>query len=175
MTLTHRDKRAIKLTAVIAAVILLHHFVFDPWFSHWTTVKNQLAAETTKLQKVDPTSPASIAKQIAREKSVPAFTMPVSEEKQRLLFEEKLNQQLKKISIKAERMSFLGGKKKAANGYQMLKLQTTCKCKFKQVMQLLLALSENPYLVGVEEFRMEMDKSKGDQVNLVFTVSTYAL
>ena len=41
------------------------------------------------------------------------------------------------------------------------------------MLDLLANLKENPYLVGVEELRMRIDKKKPQEVDLDLTVSTF--
>jgi hypothetical protein len=58
-------------------------------------------------------------------------------------------------------------------GYKLLRLKCSAKCKFGQVLDLLVNLKENPYLVGVEEMRIKCDPKKPQEVQLDLTVSTF--
>ena len=42
-----------------------------------------------------------------------------------------------------------------------------------QALDLLAKLNENPYLVGIEEFRLKIDPKKRSEVELNITVSTF--
>ena len=57
--------------------------------------------------------------------------------------------------------------------YRLLRLKCHAKCEFRQVLDLLAGLKENPYLVGVEEFKIECGREKRQEVELDLTVSTF--
>ena len=101
--------------------------------------------------------------------------MPQDQEKQKFLFRDKLSEQLKKAGIKAKPLKVLAvSKSKRVDGYQVLRLQCKgAKCKFDQMIDLLANLKENPYLVGIDEFRVRCDEKDRQQVEFDLTVSTF--
>jgi hypothetical protein len=52
-------------------------------------------------------------------------------------------------------------------------LKCSAKCRFGQALDLLADLKDNPYLAGIEEFKMECDQKKRQDVKLDITVSTF--
>ena len=101
--------------------------------------------------------------------------MPEKEEVQKFLFRDKFNEQLKKAGIKSEPLQILRAAKSPVAGYKLLRLKCSAKCKFGQALDLLANLKENPYLVGIEEFKIECDQKKRQDVKLDITVSTFVL
>ena len=57
-------------------------------------------------------------------------------------------------------------------GYKQLLLVCKAKCRFSQALDLLARLNENPYLVGIEEFKIKVDPKKRTEVELNLTIST---
>jgi len=167
--LSQRDKRALKIGAVCVAATLVFAFATD-WFGHWVEVRKSLALKRAKLEaiRVDKT------KQEGLLSIVPVFEMPQEEEEQKFLFREKFNKQLKKAGIKGEPIRVLRARKpQRGTGYKLLCLQCRGKCNFGQVLDLLAALRENPYLVGIEELKIECDPKKRQEFKLDLTVSTF--
>jgi len=168
--LSQRDKRAVKIGAVCAVAVLMLVFAAK-WFDHWAQVSKSLATARDELEVIRPPK----AKQEGLLSIVPVLEMPQSEEKQKLLFRDKFNEQLKKAGIKSEPLQFLSSKKsKGQVGYKILRLRCRCKGNFGQMLDLLADLNKNPYLVGIEEFRIRCNEKKRDQIELDLTVSTFA-
>lgn len=169
--LSDSERRTVKIGAVCAVVILVFTFG-TKWYDHWSEVTESLKATREKLDAIG----LDETKQKALLSIVPAFEMPRAEEQQKFLFRDKFNEQLKKAGIKSEPLEVLAlGKKKGE--YRLLRLKCTGKGRFGQVLDLLANLKENPYLVGVEEMRIECDPKKPQnqrqEVDLELTVSTF--
>jgi hypothetical protein len=103
---------------------------------------------------------------------VPVFTMPVEEEEQRILFRDEFSKQLKKAGIKNEPLQIQARTRSPLAGYKQLLLVCKAKCRSSQALDLLVRLNENPYLVGIEEFKIKVDPKKRTEVELNLTVST---
>jgi len=176
LQINQRNKTAMKIGGICAAVILLFNYVFCPWFSHWERVKAELAGEKTKLELIETDrSAARAAKHAALTAAVPVFEMPQSEDKQRLIFESKFIDQAKKTGIQFKSVNYHAPKKtKNAIGYKLLHLQCRGKCKFDQLTNLLAGLNENPHFVGIEELQIKCNEKKRSEMDLVLTVSTFA-
>lgn len=166
--LSQREKRTIKIGAVCAVVILLMMFG-TTWFERWDRAKTSLEQMQAKLDLID----VGKAEQAGLMSIVPTFEMPQSEEKQKFLFRDKFNEQLKKAGIKSEPLQISPVRRSPQAGYKLLRLKATGKAKFGQVLDLLAKLKENPYLVGIEEMRIECDAKKREEVELELTVSTF--
>lgn len=168
--LTEKDIRALKLGAVGAALILL--FVLgSKWHDRWAAAKTKDAALKAKLNVID----IDKIKQAGLTSIVPAFEMPTVEDEQSFLFRDKLSEQFKKAGIKNKPLQVQASRKSPRPGYNLLLIKCSAKCSFSQMLDLLSRLNENPYLVGIEEFRIKkVDPKKPQELELDLTVSTLA-
>jgi len=167
--LSAKDIRTLKIGAIGAVVILL--FVFgSKWRTRWAQARARGAALEAKLDAID----VDKAKQAGLMAIVPVFEMPRAEDEQKFLFRDKLTEQLNKAGIRNDPLQLQPAKKSSQPGYNLLLVKCTAKCRFSQALDLLARLNENPYLVGIEEFRIKVDPKKREEVDLGFTVSTLA-
>jgi hypothetical protein len=166
--LSEKDIRALKLGAIGAAAILLF-VIGSKWYEHWDKARTDVKVLKAKLKDID----INETKRRGLMALVPAFEMPVEEQEQQFLFRDEFNGQLKKAGIKNDPLKIIPNRKAPVSGYKSLYLSCTAKCKFTQALDLLARLNENPYLVGVEEFRMKIDPKKRSEVELDITVSTF--
>lgn len=166
--LNEKDIRALKLGAIATAAIVLF-LIGSKWYEHWDKARTEVKVLKTKLKDID----ISETKRRGLMAKVPAFEMPVEEEQQQFKFRDEFNNQLKKAGIKNDPLQIISNRKSPISGYKSLYLSCTAKCKFSQALDLLAKLNENPYLVGVEEFRMKIDPKKRSEVELDITVSTF--
>lgn len=167
--LSKKDIRALKFGAIGAVVILV--FVFgSAGHERWTKAKTNGAVLKSKLNIIN----VDKAKQAGLMSIVPVFEMPQVEEEQRFLFRDKLSEQLKKAGIRNKPLQIQAGRKSPQSGYKLLLVKCNATCKFTQVLDFLARLNENPYLVGIEELKIKCDPKKRGEVELDFTVSTFA-
>ena len=166
--LSQKDIRALKIGGVCVIAIVV--FVFaTKWLEHWAQARKSLAEVHAKLEDIS----VDKAKQAGLFSIVPVFEMPQAEQEQKFLFRDKLNEQLKKAGIKSKPLQVLPARKSQKAGYKLLHLKCSAKCKFGQVLDLLASLKENPYLVGIEEMKIQCDPKKRQEVELDLTVSTF--
>ena len=167
--LSPRDRRALRVLGVFVAALVVFLFVTN-WFGHWVGVRKSLAEVKAEMELINP----SETKQDGLLSIVPVFEMPEIEERQKFLFREKFNEQLKKAGIKNEPLQVLAVVKLQGRAdYKLLRLKCRGKCQFGQALDLLAVLKENPYLVGIEEFKIECDPKKRQEVEMDLTVSTF--
>lgn len=167
--LSKKDIRALKFGAIGAAVIIV--FVFgSAGHDRWTKAKANAAVIRTKLDTID----VDKARQEGLMSIVPVFEMPQVEEEQKFLFRDKLSEQLRRAGIKNKPLQVQTGRKSPVSGYKQLLVKCSATCQFTQVLDFLARLNENPYLVGIEEFKIKCDPKKRGEVDLDFTVSTFA-
>ncbi len=167
--LSQRDKRALKLGAVFIAAVLV--FVFaTAWLEHWTQVRESLVVARADLRIISPNK----AKQEGLLTIVPVFEMPEKQEEHKFLFRDKFNEQLKQAGIKSGPVQLSAGKSSRQDGYMLLRLKCSAKCKFDQVLDLLGELKNNPYLVSIEQLNIKCDPKNRQEVELNLTVSTFA-
>ncbi len=162
------------LGAVAAGAI----FVFtygSKGYDRWSQARATLAAAQRKLSDVE----TDRNRQAALAALVPVFEAPQVEDKQKFLFRDKLHEQLKKAGINTEPLQFLPARKPRGASYKVLKIKCKGKCKLGQLLDFLANLKENPYLVGVEELRIQCDmkeppeKRKDKEIEIDLTVSTF--
>jgi len=110
---------------------------------------------------------------------VPVCETPEVEDKQKFLFRDRLHEQLKKAGVNTEPLQFLPVRKPKGLSYKVLKIKCKGKCKLDQLLDFLANLNENPYLVGVEELRIQCDtkeppeRRKDKEIQIDLTVSTF--
>ena len=167
--LTEKDIRAIKLGAIGAAVILLFVLASE-WRDRWAAAKTKGAELEAKLSEID----VDKAKQAGLTSIVPVFEMPQVEDEQSFLLRDKLSEQFKRAGIKNKPLQVQTSRKSPRPGYNLLLVKCSATCRFSQVLDLLARLNENPYLVGIEEFKIKVDPKKRQEVDLDLTVSTFA-
>jgi len=159
--------------AIAAVAIVALKFGLDG-LDRWHAVRTSLNAAREKLDDItiDETKQAGLLS------IVPVAEMPALEEKQKFLFRDRLHEQLKKAGIKTEPLTILASRKKAGIPYKVLRVKCSGKCQFEQLLDFLAALPENPYLVGIEELRVDCDATqppdKRKEVEIDLTVSTFA-
>ena len=167
MKLSAKDIRALKL-GVLAIIGFGLLGVGSKWFGHWEQVRIEGSVLKSKLKAID----VGEVKQRGLLALVPAFEKPVAAEEQQYLFRDAFNKQLKEAGIKNEPLQIQENRRAPVSGYRSLHLVCKAKCKFSQALDLLAKLNENPYLVGVEEFRIRVDPKKRTEVEMDLTVST---
>jgi hypothetical protein len=166
--LNEKEKRTLKFGAV-CAIAIVGFALATEWLGHWKKMRNSRAGIENKLEAIN----ISETKRAGLISIVPAFEMPEKEETQKFLFRDKFNEQLKKAGIKSEPLQVLSPIKSPMAGYKLLRLKCSAKCKFGQALDLLARLKENPYLVGIEELKIECDQKKRQEVKLDLTISTF--
>jgi hypothetical protein len=170
--LTSREKRMLQLGAVSAVAILV--FTFGPkWLGGWSEARAALATARGRLGEVK----ADRARKAGLSAIVPVFETPQPEEKQMVLFRDRLHEQLKKAGVNTEPLQVIATRKIVGLPYKSLKIKCKGKCKFDQLLDFLAVLRENPYLVAVEELKVQCDMKgppeKRKQVEIDLTVSTF--
>ncbi|MCD4830464.1 MAG: hypothetical protein K8R02_01500 [Anaerohalosphaeraceae bacterium] len=168
--LNPRDARAMKL-GIIGAIAILCFVFLSNWAEHWGQVKKDIAVKQELLDSLN----VSEAKRIGLMSIVPVFEMPVVRQEQEFLFRDNFKKQLDKAGIKAEPLQILSaGKSNYKGGYRKVFLKCKAsKCKFEQIADLLGGLKENPYLAGLEEFKIKGNTKQPDQFEFLLTVSTF--
>lgn len=166
--LSEKDIRAIKL-GVAATIAIILFLIGSKWYEHWDKVRIEGQVLKAKLSDID----ISETKRKGLMAIVPTFKMPVEEEEQQFLFRNEFNEQLKKAGIKNDPLKIIANRKAPITGYKSLHISCSAKCKYTQALDLLANLKANPYLVGVEEFKIKVDPKKRSEVELDITVSTF--
>jgi hypothetical protein len=167
--LSQKDIRALKMGAVGVAAIIVFIFALDV-HERWNTAKQKSLTLQKQLDNID----LNKAKRSGLTSIVPVFQMPIVQEKQRYLFRDKLNEQLRNARINSLPLQDVPGGKSPVTGYELLRLKCSATCNIDQVFNLLADLKNNPYLVGVEEMRIKKDAKNRQKFDFDLTVSTLA-
>lgn len=173
-SMNKRDRRAIMIGMVSVLAVLLYVYVLEPGLDAWQIVRADIERLQSKMESLDTSgNAAAAAQQAALLKKVPAFVPPQIEDKQRLLFRSTLSEQLKKVGLPINRLTYQKKRKSnTTDGLKPLYLEYKGQGKFDQVMGLLSGLNENPYLLSVEEFKLTAGKKKREEMELVMKLAT---
>jgi hypothetical protein len=168
ITINEKDKRALKFGGICALAIIMF-WLTTKWLDHWGVIRQSLADAKKELAAISP----SEAKQAGLLSIVPVFEIPKDEEKQKFLFRDKLDEQIKMARIKSKPLQILPAGKPVYKEYKMLRVKSDAKCRFTQMLDLLANLKENPYLVGIEEIKIKRDAKNKQEVEMDLAVSTF--
>jgi hypothetical protein len=117
------------------AIIAIPAFTFgSKWIDDWRRVRGSVASAQARLKDLE----INEAQQAGLLSIVPACEPPQEEEVQKLLFRDKLHEQLKKAGVNTEPLQFLPIRK--VKDHKILKIQCKGKCKFDQLLDLLASL-----------------------------------
>ena len=166
--LSQKDIRTLKYGVICAAGILVF-WVGSKVFDRLKEAQTSTTLLNNKLELID----VDKAKQSGLVSIVPKFEMPIEEEDQKFLFVDKLTEQFKKAGIKNQPLQVASKTTSKKDGYQLLRMKCSATCRLTQALDLLANLKDNPYLVGIEELRLRIDKKKPQEVAMDLTVSTF--
>jgi hypothetical protein len=168
--LNERERHILIGGVLIGLAIVV--FNFGPGMArHWRQVRADLAVLESKLKDLPDAKQRTALLAV-----VPVLEIPQPEDKQKFLFLDRLREQLNKAGINnTEPLSFLGTRRKVGS-YKTLCIKCKARCKLDQLLDLLVSLKENQYLMGVEELKIQCDMKqppeKRQEVDVDLTVST---
>jgi len=166
--LNQREKRTVKFGVVCAVAVIGFAFATDI-LGRWKAARSKTDNIDIRLKAINLTE----AERARLMSIVPVFEMPEKEEVQKFLFRDKFNEQLKNAGIRSEPLQIIPAPKSPVAGYGQLRLKCSANCRFGQALDLLADLKDNPYLAGIEEFKIECDQKKRQEVKLNITVTTF--
>jgi len=167
--LNEKDKRTIKLGGIGAAALIVLIFGAQG-YSNWSNKKTDYSIKSRNLESLNITETAH-ARMLS---AVPNFVMPKDEQTQKTDFRDSLSTLFDELGIRTADplQEVAASKSKPLSGYGLLCLRTKGTCRFEQILNLLAALKNNPYLVGVEEFNFQCDPQNPQQVTFSIELST---
>jgi len=176
--LSVKDVRTLKIGAAAVVCIILS-VIATSWLEHWGKVRRRLSERQAELRSIVSLETKQALRQSSGQAgllaTVPVFEMPQAEEKQKYLFRNKVAEQIKKAGIETKPLEILPNRKSGNVGYKLVCVKCSSeKCRFGQILDLLAALKENPYLVGIEELNIKCDPQKQEEFKLDIVVSTFA-
>jgi hypothetical protein len=172
--LSEKDQKTLKVGSLLMAIILTFGGM-NILLKQYSETGKALDVARDKFNSVLPSEDGSLnPKQAGLYRIVPVFEVPKAEDVPGESFRQKFLEQLKKSGIKFTVFNLLPMSSKAnASGFKTCKLHCKGKCNFAQTLDLLAGLYENPWFVGVEEFKIVCDPKKRSQMDLTLTVSTF--
>ena len=108
--------------------------------------------------------------------AVPIFQMPADEEQQKTNFRNSLDLLFERLQITSDPwVTVVSSKLKPPPGYGVLCLKTSTnrECRFQTILNLLAALKQNPYLAGIEEFKITCNEDNPQMANFSIILSTF--
>lgn len=174
-TLSQRDKRTLVLTAAAAVLIVGYFMVLEPALASYNALRSErdrLHSRLERLGRVQSDLGAARFGQMSRH--VPVFDMPQAAAEQGVLFRDALTRQLEQAGIQVRTLQLRDSRTQRRDGYAVLTVQSQGQCTYRQIVQLLAALKQNPYYVGIEKLSLRVDTRNREQMSFELTVFTYA-
>jgi len=170
--LNEKDKKT--LTMGVVAVLGLVVMVLGYFgYSTWEQKKSEYDAKDKDIKTLNLTDSA-YNNLLA---TVPIFQMPLDQETQKNNFRDSLSTLFDDLRISTELWVEVPANKAerlpVGYGKLCLKTSTSGNCSFQSILNLLAALKENPYLAGIEEFKITCDPQNPQSASLSLVLSTF--
>lgn len=170
--LNEKDKKTVKIGG-LAAILLLVLFGTYQGYNLWESKKKDTKKLDSELVALNMTESAH--KNLMA--TVPVFQMPKDEETQKTNFRSSLNQLFEQMRINTDPLVEVaaGNTIRPPVGYGALCLKTSSSgtISFQNILYLLAALKENPYLAGIEELKITCDQQNPQLANFSIVLSTF--
>ena len=175
--MSERDKMVLKVGGVLAVLILFSRFVIMPAVERYNAVKEHVKNDEAIMAHLGLSDSKRAQQELERlDQTVPAFALPQSEDQQRQIFQEKFYEQLRSCRINVTSPPQFQAQVRAhpdkALGMNILRLKFRGTCRFRDAMNLLAVLYENPYLYSVEEMHLICGEKNRDEIDLTLVVTT---
>ena len=170
--LSEKDQKTVK-TAGLAILAFILAFGCYYGQTYWTA-QSKTTKELEKDLKTLNLSDSAHKKLLA---DVPVFQMPVDESNQKTLFRNSLNQLFEQMRISTDPWVQVNPSNslRTPTGYGVICLKSSTKgtVSFQNILYLLAALKENPYLAGIEELKITCDPQNPQIASLSIVLSTF--
>jgi len=172
--LSEKDRKTLKVGSLLVAMIIAAGTLNILW-DNYSQTNDKLKAARLKLQSVTPGETGKPThKQAGPYKIVPVFEIPKKEDIPGETFRKEFMSKLGKLRIKYTVLNLMPmSNKKNSCGFRKRNIQCKGKCTFQQAMGLVAALYENPWFVGIEEFKIARAPKTPGQVEFTIMVSTF--
>ena len=175
--MSERDKVVLKVGAVLAGLILFTYLVILPSVGRWNSVKDYVKSHEAIMDNLGLSDSVQAERELKRlVQAVPTFAMPLNEDQQRQIFQEKFYEQIRSCRINVTSPPQFQAQVRAhpdkTLGLNVLRLKCRGTCRFKDAMDLLAKLYENPYLYSVEEMQLICGERNRDEIDLTLVVTT---
>ncbi|MCP4711582.1 MAG: hypothetical protein GY869_23435 [Planctomycetes bacterium] len=175
--MSERDKVVLKVGAVMAVLILFTYKVFLPAIGSWNNIKEYNKSHQAIMENLGLSDSVQAERELRRlVETVPTFAMPVNEDQQRQIFLEEFYKQIRSCNLKVTSPPQFQAQVRShpdkTLGLNVLRLKCRGTCRFRDAMNLLAKLYENPYLYSVEEMHLVCGDKNRDQIDLTLVVTT---
>jgi hypothetical protein len=162
MNISPKDKKTLQF-GMIAGVCVIVVFAALKGMGAWQEANEKYNTLQGKIDTLAQSNdPVKVRDLLSK---VPDFNMPVVKDTQRFRFRDSIDAQINGVGINAGPLQEQTSGKVIASGYELLRWKSNGTCTFKQLLDLLADLKENPYLVGVEELRIKITTPSAQQRN----------
>lgn len=173
-SMSSRDRRAVLFGVGAAVVIVVYFGAVCPLLDDWQMTRYKIDSAKSKLAQLGVgDEPGQNAKMRGLFKVVPKVEFAENQAQQRILFRDKVFEQMKGAGIKAVSGPSYVGKVKKQGSFKTLRLKCSAKCSYQQLLKFLGNIKSNPYLLSVEEMKIRCDEKKRNQLSVSFVVSTF--
>lgn len=170
--LNEKDQKTLKMGG-LAVLVLAVAFAGYQGYNYWTA-QNKISKDLNRDFKTLNMSDSVHKKLIS---DVPVFQMPADDSTQKTVFRDSLNLLFEQMRISTDPWVDVaaGNSIRPPAGYGALSLKTSTKgtVSFQNILYLLAALKENPYLVGIEELKITCDPQNPQLANLSIVLATF--
>ena len=172
--LSEKDQKTIKVGAVLMGIILVCGGM-RILLNQYSMTSKELDEAKSRFSSVTPKSDGALTpKQAGLYSVVPVFEIPKKEDIPGETCRKKFMEQLRdaKVNFRDVILQPMSSKRNAC-GFRKRNLHCKGKCSFAQAVDLLAKLYENPWFVGLEEFKIECNPKNRSQMDLTITISTF--
>ena len=178
--MSDRDKVVLKVGAVMAVLILFAYFLILPAVGLYNNVGERIKSHEEVIANLGLSDSKLARLELDRlNETVPTFAMPLNEDQQRQILQVKFYEQIQSCRIKVTSPPQFQAQVRAhpdkTLGLNILRLKCRGTCRFRDAMNLLAKLYENPYLYSVEEMQLIIGERDRDECDLTLVVTTLCL
>jgi len=168
--LNEKDQKTLK-TGGLAVLVLAVAIAGYQGYNYWNA-QNKITKDLDRDFKTLTMNESAHKKLIA---DVPAFEMPADDSTQKTRFRDSLNLLFEQMRISTDPWVDVTAGIRPPAGYGALSLKTSTKgtVSFQNILYLLAALKENPYLVGIEELKITCDSQNPQLATLSIVLATF--
>jgi type II secretory pathway component PulM len=169
-----RERKTVVYCVVAGILVFGYIFIIEPIVQGGQRLRSQLRQDKQGLYTLLAKEGSPEAKKRKNLTTiVPVMEMPLSAEKQNQLLRDKITQQLQQAGVQVKNFQFSTGTAQGPGASGVMTLQCRGKCQFSALWRFLEELKKNPYYVGIEELSIKADEKNRQELEFVFTVSTF--
>ncbi len=171
--MNEKDQKTIKMGGLAVLALIVAFSVYQG-YDYWTIQKKKAKELNNDLDALKMNDSAH--KKLMAD--VPIFQMPQEDSIQKTNFRNYLNQQFEQLRISTDPWVEVAKPSNAVRppaNYNALSLKTSTRgtARFQDILNLLAALKQNPYYVGIEELKITCDPQNPQLATLSIVLTTF--